>query len=120
MTIFIVLISETTLLKLANSLVIILIICQISFTLIISFYPDKNMRLKWILKSLILLSPEARLLRVTPCRTCKKIKDRPKTTENILIFNDQTGQQIDLDLSGSEQEFQQRYAEPKKLKSWST
>lgn len=33
----------------------------------------------------------------------KKLKELPKTTENILIFNDQTGQQIDLDLSGSEQ-----------------
>ncbi|OTL33835.1 hypothetical protein B9X91_08720, partial [Acinetobacter baumannii] len=46
----------------------------------------------------------------------KKLKALPKTTENILIFNDQTGQQIDLDLSGSEQELQQRYAEPEEIK----
>ena len=46
----------------------------------------------------------------------KKLKDLPKTTENILIFNDQTGQQIDLDLSGSEQEFHQRYGEPEEIK----
>lgn len=46
----------------------------------------------------------------------KKLKDLPKPTKNILIFNDQTGQQIDLDLSGSEQEFQQRYAEPEEIK----
>ncbi len=46
----------------------------------------------------------------------KKLKTLPKTTENILIFNDQTGQQIDLDLSGSEQEIQQRYAEPEEIK----
>ena len=31
-------------------------------------------------------------------------------------FNDQTGQQIDLDLSGSEQEFHQRYGEPEEIK----
>ena len=46
----------------------------------------------------------------------QKLKDLPKTTENILIFNDQTGQQIDLDLSGSEQEFHQRYGEPEEIK----
>ncbi|WP_162629592.1 MULTISPECIES: DUF2239 family protein [Acinetobacter] len=45
-----------------------------------------------------------------------KIKLIPETTESILIFNDQTGQQIDLDLSGSEQELQQRYAEPEAIK----
>ncbi|WP_168926862.1 MULTISPECIES: DUF2239 family protein [Acinetobacter] len=45
-----------------------------------------------------------------------KIKLIPETTESILIFNDQTGQQIDLDLSGSEQELQQRYAEPEEIK----
>lgn len=46
LTIFIVLISETTFIKPDNSLVMNFTICQISFTLIILFYPDKNMRLK--------------------------------------------------------------------------
>ncbi|ENX41069.1 DUF2239 family protein [Acinetobacter sp. NIPH 2100] len=41
-----------------------------------------------------------------------EIKRISTTTDNILIFNDQTGQQIDLDLSGSELEIQQRYSEP--------
>lgn len=74
------------------------------------------MRLKWILKSPILLSLEARLLQWLLVELAKKLKALPKTTENILIFNDQTGQQIDLDLSGSEQELQQRYAEPEEIK----
>ena len=53
---------------------------------------------------------------MTPLLNLQKLKDLPKTTENILIFNDQTGQQIDLDLSGSEQEFHQRYGEPEEIK----
>ncbi|MGR0306679.1 DUF2239 family protein [Acinetobacter beijerinckii] len=40
-----------------------------------------------------------------------KIKKNSETTQNILIFNDQTGQQIDLDIIGSDQEIQQRYSE---------
>lgn len=34
----------------------------------------------------------------------------------MLIFNDQTGKQIDLDISGSKQDIQQRYAEPEMVK----
>lgn len=45
-----------------------------------------------------------------------KLKHLSETAENILIFNDQTGRQIDLDLSGSEQEIQQRYREPEPAK----
>ncbi|MDF2418595.1 DUF2239 family protein [Acinetobacter beijerinckii] len=45
-----------------------------------------------------------------------KIKKNSETTQNILIFNDQTGQQIDLDLTGSEQEIQQRYSETEPAK----
>lgn len=41
-----------------------------------------------------------------------KLKQLGETAETILIFNDQTGRQIDLDLSGAEQEIQQRYSEP--------
>lgn len=45
-----------------------------------------------------------------------KLKHLSETAENILIFNDQTGRQVDLDLSGSEQEIQQRYSEPEPAK----
>lgn len=45
-----------------------------------------------------------------------KIKGISETTQNILIFNDQTGQQVNLNLSGSTQDIQQRYAEPKTVK----
>lgn len=45
-----------------------------------------------------------------------KIKKNSETTQNILIFNDQTGQQIDLDIIGSDQEIQQRYSELKPAK----
>lgn len=41
-----------------------------------------------------------------------KLKHLAETVDNILIFKDQTGRQIDLDLSGSEQEIRQRYSEP--------
>ncbi|WP_162137901.1 DUF2239 family protein [Acinetobacter sp. WC-323] len=41
-----------------------------------------------------------------------KLKQLGETAETILIFNDQTGRQIDLDLSGAEQQIQQRYSEP--------
>lgn len=41
-----------------------------------------------------------------------KLKQLGETAETILIFNDQTGRQIDLDLTGSEQQIQQRYSEP--------
>ncbi|MGA6136941.1 DUF2239 family protein [Acinetobacter dispersus] len=51
-----------------------------------------------------------------PAELAIKIKVTPKTTENILIFNDQTGRQVDLDLSGSEQEIHQRYSEPEPTK----
>ena len=45
-----------------------------------------------------------------------KIKRISETAQNILIFNDQTGRQIDLDLSGSELEIQQRYSETEAVK----
>lgn len=45
-----------------------------------------------------------------------KIKQLQKTTENILIFNDQTGRQTDFDYTGSEQEIRERYAEPEPTK----
>ncbi|MEG2510573.1 MAG: DUF2239 family protein [Chryseobacterium sp.] len=45
-----------------------------------------------------------------------KIKGISETAENILILNDQTGQQVNLNLSGSTQDIQQRYAEPKTVK----
>ena len=45
-----------------------------------------------------------------------KIKRISETAQNILIFNDQTGRQIDLDLSGSELEIQQRYSEIEAVK----
>ncbi|ENW78173.1 hypothetical protein F909_03859 [Acinetobacter sp. ANC 3929] len=51
-----------------------------------------------------------------PAELAIKIKLTPKTAENILIFNDQTGRQVDLDLSGSEQEIHQRYSEPEPTK----
>ncbi|NNP68803.1 DUF2239 family protein [Acinetobacter sp. Ac_5812] len=51
-----------------------------------------------------------------PAELAIKIKLTPKTSENILIFNDQTGRQVDLDLSGSEQEIHQRYSEPEPTK----
>ncbi|QHH96260.1 DUF2239 family protein [Acinetobacter dispersus] len=51
-----------------------------------------------------------------PAELAIKIKLRPKTIENILIFNDQTGRQVDLNLSGSEQEIHQRYSEPEPTK----
>ncbi|MDO3665444.1 DUF2239 family protein [Acinetobacter higginsii] len=51
-----------------------------------------------------------------PAELAIKIKLTPKTTENILIFNDQTGRQVDLNLSGSEQEIHQRYSEPEPTK----
>ncbi|WP_151716258.1 DUF2239 family protein [Acinetobacter sp. TUM15071] len=51
-----------------------------------------------------------------PAELAIQIKLRPKTIENILIFNDQTGRQVDLDLSGSEQEIHQRYSEPEPTK----
>lgn len=35
---------------------------------------------------------------------------------NVLVFNDQTGQQIDLDLSGSEDDLKQRYTEVEYVK----
>ena len=41
-----------------------------------------------------------------------KLKQLGETAETILIFNDQTGRQIDLDLSGAEQQIQQRYSQP--------
>lgn len=34
-----------------------------------------------------------------------------QSNSTVLIFNDQTGKQIDLDVSGSKQDIQQRYAE---------
>lgn len=52
----------------------------------------------------------------TPTDLALKIKRIPQITENILFFNDQTGQQIDLDLSGSDHEIQQRYSEPEPTK----
>jgi hypothetical protein len=45
-----------------------------------------------------------------------KLKRISETAQNILIFNDQTGRQIDLDLSSSEQEIQQRYSETEAVK----
>lgn len=45
-----------------------------------------------------------------------KIKQLQETTENILIFNDQTGRQTDFDYTGSEQEIRERYAEPEPTK----
>lgn len=45
-----------------------------------------------------------------------KIKQLQETTENILIFNDQTGRQTDFDYTGSEQEIRERYAEPESTK----
>ncbi|NIE96866.1 DUF2239 family protein [Acinetobacter sp. Tr-809] len=52
----------------------------------------------------------------TPTDLALQLKLIPSTVENILFFNDQTGQQIDFDLSGSEQEIQQRYSEPEPAK----
>ncbi|WP_445115221.1 DUF2239 family protein [Acinetobacter sp. WZC-1] len=40
------------------------------------------------------------------------LKNRTETDRTILIFNDQTGQQVDVDTTGAEAEIQQRYAEP--------
>ncbi|MCU4580383.1 DUF2239 family protein [Acinetobacter gyllenbergii] len=51
-----------------------------------------------------------------PTELAIKIRHLSQANENILIFNDQTGQQIDLDLSGSEQELLQRYSEPEPTK----
>ncbi|EOR08762.1 DUF2239 family protein [Acinetobacter genomosp. 15BJ] len=51
-----------------------------------------------------------------PTELAIKIKLIPKTTENILIFNDRTGLQTDLDLSGTELEIQQRYSGPEPAK----
>jgi len=45
-----------------------------------------------------------------------KIKQLQETTENILIFNDQTGRQTDFDYTGSEQEIRERYVEPEPTK----
>lgn len=39
-----------------------------------------------------------------------------QSNSTVLIFNDQTGKQIDLDVSGSKQDVQQRYAEPEMVK----
>ena len=39
-----------------------------------------------------------------------------QSNATLLIFNDQTGKQIDLDISGSKQDIQQRYAEPEAVK----
>ncbi len=39
-----------------------------------------------------------------------------QSNATLLIFNDQTGKQIDLDISGSKQDIQQRYAEPEMVK----
>lgn len=45
--------------------------------------------------------------------TIKKIENNQS---NILIFNDQTGKQIDLNLSGSNDDLKQRYAEVEEVK----
>ncbi len=44
------------------------------------------------------------------------IKNTTDTHANILIFNDQTGQQLDVDLSGSDTDLELRYAEPEAIK----
>ena len=44
------------------------------------------------------------------------IKEIDNHQSNILIFNNQTGQQIDLNLVGSEQDLKQRYAEVEEVK----
>ncbi|MFW2077225.1 DUF2239 family protein [Acinetobacter sp. ULE_I010] len=44
------------------------------------------------------------------------IQQQAVTDQTILIFNDQTGQQIDIDTTGSITDIQQRYAEPEAVK----
>lgn len=45
-----------------------------------------------------------------------EIKNHVPTDQNILIFNDQTGQQIDIDVSGSAQDIEARYGETTEVK----
>ena len=44
------------------------------------------------------------------------IKNIENSDSTILIFNDQTGQQLDVDLSGSDTDLALRYAEPEAIK----
>lgn len=57
-----------------------------------------------------------RIITDTLFKVALTIKEIDNHQSNILIFNDQTGQQIDLDLSGSEQDLTQRYAEVEEVK----
>ena len=57
-----------------------------------------------------------RIITATLFKVALTIKEIDNHQSNILIFNDQTGQQIDLDLSGSEQDLTQRYAEVEEVK----
>jgi hypothetical protein len=44
------------------------------------------------------------------------IKTQQDTSTPVLIFNDQTGKQIDVNIIGSTADIQQRYAEPEAVK----
>ena len=57
-----------------------------------------------------------RIITNTLFKVALTIKEIDNHQSNILIFNDQTGQQIDLDVSGSEQDLTQRYAEVEEVK----
>lgn len=46
------------------------------------------------------------------------IKQQGDISTPILIFNDQTGQQIDVNIIGSELDLRQRYGEPDVVKKW--
>ncbi len=45
-----------------------------------------------------------------------KLKTLENNQTNILIFNDQTGKQVDINITGSTVDIQQRYAEPETIK----
>jgi len=57
-----------------------------------------------------------RIITDTLFKVALTIKEIDNHQSNILIFNHQTGQQIDLDVSGSEQDLKQRYAEIEEVK----
>ena len=59
---------------------------------------------------------DKRLLTGSLLNVALALKNQADNSAAVLIFNDQTGQQIDVNISGSETDIQQRYAAPEAAK----
>ena len=84
-----------------------------NFTLIKLFYEYLKMSPKYRYTA---FHGNTRILTDTLFKVALTIKEIDNHQSNILIFNDQTGQQIDLNLVGSDDDLKQRYAEVEEVK----